>query len=176
MSRLSRLALAGLVAAALPACDAQFSEGGAFDCRAGATASGTIDGRAFTADCVEVGDGATFFVGAYENYGEAGEEAAPDEPFGSFRLEIGGTAVGSYPVTASGATTLDFFYSPGDDPDGRSTDVSVTATAGEATLAAVSADRFAGTVAFSGPERVGPDGGTATGETVSGSVTFSVPR
>lgn len=174
MSRLLRAALAGALVTALPACDAAFSEGGDFDCREGATVSGTIDGRAFAADCVEVGDGDAFFVGAYQGYDEA--EASPGRPFGSVRLSIGGTAAGAYALAASGATTLDSFYSPGDDPDGRSTDVSVDATAGEVSLTTVTADRFAGTVTFSGPERVGPDGGTPTGETVTGTLTFSVPR
>ena len=176
MPAVFRLALAATLVLSLPACDTAFSEGGDFQCREGATASGTIGGRAFRADCVEVGDDETFFIGAYQNYGDAGTEPAAGQAFGSFRVTIGGTSTGSYPITSSGATTLDYFYSPGDDVEDRTTDIQVDATSGEVTLSTVTTDRFAGSLTFSGPERVGADGGTPTGETVTGSVTFSIPR
>ncbi len=177
MLRISPAALAVLLLLALPACDTQFSEGGDFNCIDGATASGTIAGRAFTADCVESGDGdGVFFVGAYQNYGEARTDPEPGRAFGSFRLQIDGTTTGTYALTRTGETRLDYFYSPGDDVDNRSTDVHVDAASGQVELTTVTADRFAGSLTFSGPERVGDGDGTATGETVTGSVTFSVPR
>ena len=172
-----RFALATALVVALSACDTSFSEGGDFQCRDGATASGTIGGRAFRADCVEVGDGdGALFFGAYQGYGDADGEPTPGQPFGSFRVSIESASTGTYSITSSGATTLDYFYSPGDDVDDRTTDVTSTATSGEVALTSVTAERFEGSLTFSGPERVGADGGTSTGETVTGSVTFSIPR
>jgi len=181
MTRLLSVAAAVALLTTLPACDFNFSEGGDFQCRDGATASGTIGGLAFAADCVEVGEGdGGLSIGAYRdyNYGDGDTDPVAGQDFASLRFRVGGNTVGTYTITstATSETYLDYFYSPGDDITGRSTDVSINATSGQVQLTSVTADRIAGTVTFSGPEFVGDNGGTATGETLTGSITFSVPR
>ena len=170
--------LTALLVAVLPACDFQFSEGGDFECVAGATATGTIDGRAFRADCVEASVSAdAVFVGAYQGYGEADEDPAPGQPFSSFRLRVGAATVGTYAIRATGATTLDYLYSPGDDPEDRTTDLRADATSGEVVITRVTDEAVSGTFTFAGPGMRGDfDGPTPTGETVSGSCIFTVPR
>lgn len=154
MSRISPLLLLLASVAALPACS--FSEGGDYDCAEGASVTATVDGRAFTAECVEVsanGDGLT--VAAFAN--PDGESSTV--PYTQIRFILDDRATGTYAIGASGPAELLFATQPigGGDQGGDGTDGAVVVT--ESTDARVRGT-FAATVALE--EDFSP-----TGETVA---------
>lgn len=154
MPRISALLLLTSVAT-LSACS--FSEGGDYDCAEGASVTATVDGRAFTAECVEVsasGDGLT--VAAFAN--PDGESSTV--PYTQIRFILDDRAAGTYAIGASGPADLLFATQPiggGDDEGGDGTDGAVVVT--ESTDARVRGT-FAATVALE--EDFSP-----TGETVA---------
>lgn len=169
MPRFSRLALAAALVAALPACS--FSEGGDFDCTDGATVTGTIDGRAFRADCVETSiDADGLFFGAYDNY----DAQDGTDIYSNVRVQVGGASAATYPLSASGTSTLSYFISLGGD---HSDDVSADATAGSVVITGVTDSAITGTFQFTAPEELFNNGSpTPTGETITGTGSFSIPR
>lgn len=159
------------LALSLAACDGGFSDSpGDLECRSGATMTGTADGRAFAATCVELSQSPSGFV--VRGYTDPNSTAAESQ---LVDFIVGGAVAGTFPV--NGAT----YGTYSSNTRSGSTELSTTlvaASAGEVVLSEVTGSRVRGTFAFTGREEVTPAGGatTQTGRSVAVSVTFDVPR